>query len=80
MGIPSVNFIHLLDLTSCEKCNYRPSGILDYRIYVKLRLHATICRVRFVFWRIKMSAAAVIHCRFVKKKFQMQPSLRVFTQ
>jgi hypothetical protein len=23
---------------------------------LKLRLHATICRVRFVFWRIKMSA------------------------
>jgi hypothetical protein len=36
-----------------------------------LRLHATICRVRFVFWRIKMSAGAIIHCRFVKMKFQM---------
>jgi hypothetical protein len=38
---------------------------------IKLRLHSTICRVRFVFWRIKMSAGAIIHCRFVKKKFQM---------
>ena len=41
---------------------------------VKLRLHATINRVRFVFWRIKMSAGAIIHCRFVKKKFQMWPA------
>ena len=40
----------------------------------QLRLHATICRVRFVFWRIKMSAGAMIHCRFVKNKFQMWPA------
>jgi hypothetical protein len=38
---------------------------------VKLRLHATINRVRFVFWRIKISAGAIIHWSFVKKKFQM---------
>jgi cell division protein FtsB len=36
---------------------------------LKLRLRATINRVRFVFWRIKMSAGAIIHCRFVKKKY-----------
>jgi hypothetical protein len=30
---------------------------------VKLRLHAAINRVRFVFWRIKMCAGAII-CRF----------------
>jgi hypothetical protein len=32
-----------------------------------LRLHATINRVRFVLWRIKINAGAMIHCRFVKK-------------
>jgi hypothetical protein len=31
--------------------------------------------LRFVvFWRIKMSAGAIIHCRLVKKKFQMWPA------
>ena len=40
----------------------------------KVRLHATINRVQFVFWRIKMSAGAIIHCRFVKKKFQIKPA------
>ena len=34
-------------------------------------LHTTICNVQFVFWRIKMSASTIIHCHFVKKKFQM---------
>ena len=38
---------------------------------LKLGLPATINRVRFVFWRIKMSAGALIHCRFVEMKFQM---------
>ena len=28
---------------------------------LKLRLRATINRVRFVFWRIKMSAGTIIH-------------------
>jgi hypothetical protein len=43
---------------------------------VKVRLHATINRVQFVFWHIEMSARAIIHCRFVKKKFQMYPAYR----
>jgi hypothetical protein len=37
---------------------------------LKLRLHAAINRVRSVFWRIKMSAGAIVHCRFVKKDFK----------
>jgi hypothetical protein len=58
--------------------HYRCKNILflviaraSFLTQLKLRLPPTICRVRFVFWRIKMSAGAIIHCRFVKKKFQM---------
>jgi hypothetical protein len=43
-------------------------SVLERSNRLKLRLHATINRVRFVFWRIKMSAGAIIHCRFVKNK------------
>jgi hypothetical protein len=42
-----------------------------------IRLYATICRVRFVFRHIKMSAGAIIHCRFVKKKFKFSQLMRV---
>ena len=30
-------------------------------LYKKVRLRAAIFRVRFVFWRIKMNAGAIIH-------------------
>jgi hypothetical protein len=37
--------------------------------------HATICRVRFVFWRIKMSAGAIIHsCNHLTRVYSMDHS------
>ena len=46
----------------------------EVRLLVYFLFCAAINRVRFVFWRIKMSAGAIVHCRFVKKRFQMQPA------
>jgi hypothetical protein len=73
--MPCLPYVHhLKGLTEEEVEDMRAFsiGTDHYQDFVKVRLHATICRLRFVFWCIKMSAGAIIHCRFIiKKKFQM---------
>ena len=58
-NISSLPFV-LLRVSFAKNCM---AIVIPYMAIVKLRLPA-INRVQFVFWRIKMSAGAIVHCRF----------------
>ena len=68
---PVNEFVRDLNKNGCR--HHLPSITLDllpvgercHVVCLKVRLHAVIYRVRFVFWRMKITADATISLRFV---------------